>query len=100
MENDTKKEVWMDDVMDSLKGMKRASAGGDMYARVMQRTTVATATARFPIKIWAAAAILLLAVNISSAIYATAKKRSIAASVHTGNELAIEIQSASTYYNY
>jgi hypothetical protein len=101
MENDTSKELWIDDVMDSVKGMKRATAQKDLYAQVMERNAVAAAgaTTKFPLKAWGAAAILLLAVNISSAIYATTKKRNAAATKQTGNQIALEIQSESIY-NY
>lgn len=100
MKHDTNKEVWIDSALESAKGMKRATPSGDLYARVMRNATTAKATTNFPIKTWAAAAILLLAVNISSALYATTKKRQTAPAQQTSSYMALDINSASTLYNY
>lgn len=102
MEQDTNKEVWIDDALESIKGMKRATPSGDLYARVMRNATATPAkgTTNLPIKTWAAAAIVLLAVNISSALYATTKKRHTAPTEQTNSYMALDINSASTLYNY
>ena|SRR5579872_1450764 len=99
MENNTNKEKWIDEVLNSAQGIKRAQPGADLYEKITDKLSRSQSVAvSFPVKQWAAAAILLLALNVGSVIYFDRQENS-AASVTTGNPIASEIQTVTTY-NY
>jgi len=100
MENNSNKEQWVRDVMNSTSGMQKASPGEGLLANVMAQLDNAPTTRiiRFPVKQWAAAAILLLALNVGSVIYFT-NRSSNQEKTNTGNPLAAEMQLNATY-NY
>lgn len=61
------KEQWADKIMSSTQGMSRAVPGGHFYEQVQQKLHSRPAkTVPLPLKQWAAAAILLLALNAGS----------------------------------
>lgn len=94
------KEQWIDSVINSTDGMAKASPASSFYEGVINKLDNhrAVKTIAFPIKQWAAAAILLLALNIGSILYYTEhSKRSNAG--ENGNPLAAAMSSSSTY-NY
>jgi len=100
MEPNTKRNQWIEEVISSTTGMKKAQPATDLYQKILSDLDKPynTKVVRVPVKQWAAAAILLLAVNISSAIYFTTRE-SAPEKTNTTNPIAVEMQSASTY-NY
>lgn len=67
------KNIWVDEVMDSLAGMQRVAAPAGMYEGVMSRIARNKNNIRILLPRVAAAAILLLAVNIASVYHAANK---------------------------
>ncbi len=99
MEHNTNKERWIDEVMNSTQGMSRAQPGAGLYEQITAKLTrPQTATTSFPVKRWAAAAILLLTLNVGSVIYFNNREKK-ATNISTSNPLASEIQTE-TIYNY
>lgn len=94
------KERWIDGVLNSTEGMRKAEPEANFYQQVLQKinrpATVKGVT--MPLKQWAAAAILLLALNISSIVYFMDHGRK-AGNMGGGNPLAAEMQLGTTY-NY
>lgn len=101
MEHNTNKEKWLNDVLGSTSGIRRAQPVGGLYERVMTRMSSPQQQAHtisFPVKRWVAAAIILLALNISSVLYYTGRTTGNTSS--SGSDpLATEMQTSSTY-NY
>jgi hypothetical protein len=100
MANNGQKEAWIDEVMGSIHGMERAQPPVGLYSKVMAgiQAQPAARVIAMPVTRWAAAAILLLALNIGSVFYVTTQnKKTTPASA--GNALASELQTVSTY-NY
>ncbi|MCD6011815.1 MAG: hypothetical protein K0Q79_1677 [Flavipsychrobacter sp.] len=98
MTNNTGKEKWVDDVLNSLQGMHRIQPG-DVYDNVMAKLNRPQAVIRpFPVKHWAVAAILLLALNIGSVIYYRGNSKNAART--TANEHPLAAQFQSSTYNY
>ena len=100
MANNMHKEEWIDAVMKSTHGMSRAQPPTDLFEKITSklngRETVKIIS--MPVKQWAAAAILLLALNIGSVVYFTSQNNKSRVS-NTTNSLAAELQLGSTY-NY
>ncbi len=71
----SEKDKWIDEVMGSLDGMQRVPASAGMYDGVMARIRTGKVTKTYSLlpRIAAAAAILLLAVNVASVFHATRK---------------------------
>lgn len=94
------KEKWIDDVMGSLEGMSKAQPREDLYEGIMTRLSGPNIRTR-PLlpKQWAAAAILLLALNVGSVVYFSERQHKTGAKSTDTNPFAMEIQSESTY-NY
>lgn len=71
MADNNHKEQWIDKVLNSTSGMQRAEPYGGLYARVMMRAdlTGRPTIISFPVKKWAAAAVILLALNIGTMAY-------------------------------
>ena len=69
------KSIWVDEVMDSLAGMQRVPAPHGMYEGVMSRVRTSRNNLRVLLPRVAAAAVLLLAVNIFSVYHATNKAK-------------------------
>jgi hypothetical protein len=96
--NNSNKDIWIDKVLSSTQGMERAQPQSELYEQVLARLSRPQPVVRplHPIR-WAAAAILLLAVNIASVIYfsGNASKTTVTAE----SPLAAEIQLQTTY-NY
>lgn len=72
------KNKWVDEVMHSLDGMQRANPKTDIYAGMMQRMRAGKGNIRALLPKVAAAAVLLLVVNIASAYHATQKTKEAA----------------------
>jgi len=100
MENNTNKEKWIDDVLGSVQGISMAQPRTGLYEQVVMKLSNPQKTRKIPlpIKQLAAAAMLLLALNVGSVIYFMTqnKKTAVTASEHS---MAMEIQSVITY-NY
>ncbi len=77
MENNSKQEQWIDEVMDSVNGMLRIPASPFMFEKVTRQLQSTgkgeKSTAALFIKAVAAAAILLLLVNVASIIHVSRK---------------------------
>jgi len=100
MENSANKNRWIEEVLNSTKGMSRAQPPADIMEKInlkIRNHSVGN-TIAFPVKQWIAAAILLVLVNAGSVIYFAAEN-SKAKHENISNPFATEIQSASTY-NY
>ncbi len=97
MTNNTGKEKWIDDVLNSVQGMSRIHPQGVYDNAMANLGKPRTVTHPFPVMRWAAAAILLLALNIGSAIYYKSNVR-VSSNTSSENPLALQFQSSS--YNY
>ena len=96
----TDKEKWINEVMASTNGMQPAMPPSYFFEKITKGISSPRKgkVIAFPVKQWAAAAVLLLSINIGSAIYSIEHKRktgNIASSV----PIAVEMQLESTY-NY
>ncbi len=104
MKNDINKYLnkneWIDQVINSTKGIQPAQPPTDAFERILIKINnpAKPRTVTFPVNKWAAAAILLLALNISSAVYAIEQNRKKTFANKT-SPIAAEIQLESTY-NY
>jgi len=99
MKNNINKEKWIDEVFNSTQGLKRAQPGADLYEKIAAKLShPQPVSLPFPVKRWIAAAVLLLAVNMGSVIYFNGQEKKTVP-VNTGNPLASEIQTETTY-NY
>jgi hypothetical protein len=98
MVHNTDKENWINEVLGSTQGMKRAAPGADLFEKITARLANPSSVRAtpLPIKQWAAAAILLLALNIGSVVYFTSQKKTTDSSK---NPFAAAMQEESTY-NY
>lgn len=96
MANNTDKEKWINDALDSTRGMHRAGPKAGLYDRVMAVDTTRSLVKviPFPVKQWAAAAILLLALNIGSVVYYNQRKT---ATRNNQNPFAAALQMETTY---
>ena len=95
------KEQWINKIIESTGGMHRAAPADGLYEKINLKISKPSHTAytiTFPVKRWAAAAILLLTINIGSCIYALEQDRT-KANTNSSITLADEMQSSSTY-NY
>ena len=100
MEQNNKKEQWIAEVLNSTEGMNKAQPGVDLFEKVMRNLDKPQSgrTVRLPVKQWAAAAVLLIALNVGSVIYFT-QRNAGSERTDTANPLAPEILPGSTY-NY
>jgi hypothetical protein len=100
MANIPDKEKWINDVLDSTQGMLRASPDADLFKKITAglTNTQLVNTRPLPVIQWAAAAILLLALNIGSVVYLTNQHTKTTES-QTTNPIAAAMQAESTY-NY
>ena len=99
MEHNANKEKWIDEVMSSTRDMQRALPGADLYEQITAKLARPQAVANpFPVKQWAAAAILLLALNVGSVVYFASHDKKVA-TTPSENPIASEIQLETTY-NY
>ena len=96
------KEKWINAVMDSTRGIQPALPPADLYNRIATRINSPKEhqplTISFPTKKWAAAAVLLLALNIGSVFYYIGESKKATTSTRT-TTLSEDIQPESTY-NY
>jgi hypothetical protein len=94
------KAQWVDEVMSSLEGISKAQPGDDLFERITSKLdrSATVKVIRLHPKQWAAAAVLLLALNISSVVYFESHQSKRGATMGS-NPFAAEIQSESTY-NY
>lgn len=92
------KDKWIDDIIDSTRGMRKAEPAADFYEQVLLKLNKPAVIKgiSMPLRNWAAAAILLLAVNIGSIVYVIDRRGSESSAV---NPLASQLQLESTY-NY
>ena len=100
MNNKITKEQWVNEVMGSLDGISKARPSDYLFERItsnLSRSATVKVMRLYP-KQWAAAAVLLLGLNIGSVVYFEShqSKRGVAMA---SNPFAAEIQSESTY-NY
>ena len=100
MEYNNSKEIWINEVLESTKGMVRPEPGAVLYDRIMHRLSGSNDNikVRIPVREWAAAAIILLAVNAGSVVYYAIRNHKNAA-ISSGSSLSLEIESTPTY-NY
>ena len=100
MEQNNKKEQWITEVLNSAEGMAKARPAADLYEKVMRDldNPQSPKIIRLPVKQWAAAAILLIALNVGSVIYFS-QHNTGSERTNTANPLAAELQPGSTY-NY
>ncbi|MCW3121617.1 MAG: hypothetical protein JWQ38_1109 [Flavipsychrobacter sp.] len=99
MDNNANKERWIDEVMESTYGITKAQPRADLYGRVTAKISQgggATIMA-IPVTRWVAAAMILLALNIGSAVYYGT--RSEQKTTANDNPFAAAMQAESTY-NY
>ena len=101
MENNTPKEDWISEIMNSAGSISRAQPAVGHYGRVMERVANSGAPAvhSLPVIKWAAAAVLLVALNLASVYYYTSSKQKSVASVGNENPIAASLEVSSTY-NY
>jgi hypothetical protein len=99
MANNIDKERWIEDVMNSTAGMNRAQPDHDLYEKVSAklRNQPANTVRSIAVRQWAAAAVILLALNIGSVAYI--KHQSKLRDNNTSNPIAMQMQLESTY-NY
>jgi hypothetical protein len=99
MNNDMNKEQWINEVMSSTKGMSGAFPADGFFERVSQKLDkpYAIRTIVLPLRQWAAAAILLLVVNIGSVAYFASNNKPD--EMNGGNPIAMQMQQDVTY-NY
>jgi len=91
-------EKWIEEVLDSSRGMSRAQPEAGLYERVQGR--LAQPAARPGMlggRRWVAAAALLLAVNTASVVFYAERSRAVAEN-KAGNPFAAALQT--TTYNY
>ena len=85
--------------MDSTRGMEPAQPPAGMYNRIMEKINNPkehhAAIISFPAKQWAAAAVLLLALNIGSVLYYVGENKKATRTT----SFSEEVQTVSTY-NY
>jgi hypothetical protein len=98
MEHNTDKEKWINEVLDSTRGIRRAQPGNDLFDRVTTRLSRSGTAVRLPLVRWAAAAIFLVVLNVGSVIYDT-HQGSHSAPLTGESAIATEMQSVTTY-NY
>jgi len=100
MANNMHKEEWINKVLSSTDDMHRANLRTDLFDNIMQGINRPEAVKTIPlaVKQWAAAAIILLALNIGSVVYVTGSKQQ-ATHNSENNPIVAEMQSESTY-NY
>ncbi len=100
MKNSINKEKWIDEVLESTKGMSRAEVPHDLFEQLTSKLMepAKPKIVAIPAKQWIAAAILLLALNAATAVYYVSKNYK-SATVVSSNPIALEIQGESTY-NY
>ena len=101
MKNNTDKEKWIEEVLMSTKNRTGAQPRADLYDQIMRNLGQPglVKSAAIPIRQWAAAAVILLAINTASVIYYTRHNYSKTPIAESANSIALEIQSAPTY-NY
>ncbi len=98
MEHNTHKEQWIDTVLASTEGMKRAQPQEGLYNNLLNKLSGSQPNVvSFPVRQWAAAAILLLALNIGSVIYFTNQQK-VPETGPATHPLAMQLPSST--YNY
>ena len=100
MDHNTKREKWIDEVLESTIGMVPAQPDSGLHERVMRKIDASktNTTSAIPLRGWAAAAVLLLAINMLSVIRYTKRSGDKAPATGT-NAIAFQVQSAPSY-NY
>ncbi len=100
MVNNADKERWIEEVLNSTRGMSRAQPGDDLLEKIHSKINNyrEAKTIPFPVKQWVAAAILLVLLNAGSVVWFTANSKK-AINTDNVNPLASEMQLESTY-NY
>ena len=99
--NIDEKEKWINEVMNSTTDMQPALPPIDLYEKITLRLNKPekVRTIALPVKQWAAAAILLLTINIGSIIYSMEHNKKTLKTNTTSSPIAIEMQLESIY-NY
>lgn len=95
------KEQWIDKVMAGTQGIQRALPPDDLYEQIIKKLNSPAKTKVMPLSAikWAAAAVLLLAINLGSVLYASSLSFASKQNKTTTNPIAAEILSEATY-NY
>jgi hypothetical protein len=97
MDTGMQREKWIDEVLNSTEEMHRAMPPDDLYDKFISRLKEPDQVRpiSFPLKQWAAAAVLLLALNIGSVVYFVGRDRQN----NSVNPIAAALEMNSTY-NY
>lgn len=98
MNHNANKERWIEEVLGSTQGASRAQPAAGLYERVAAGLHTHPATAAVPVRQWAAAAVILLGLNIGSVIWFTKQNNQVTVA-DTSNPLSTELNTASVY-NY
>jgi len=100
MGNNIQKEKWIEAVMNSTVDINRADPPADLFEKITKRLSNEgkNRIISMPMKQWAAAAILLLALNVGSVVYFTTQTKKMS-TLNSAGRFAAELQSESTY-NY
>jgi len=99
--NIDEKEKWINEVMNSTADMQTALPPIGLYEKITLKLKEPgkARTIALPVTQWAAAAILLLTINIGSVIYSMEHNKKALRTATTSSPIAIEMQLESTY-NY
>jgi hypothetical protein len=100
MANNMHKQEWIETILNSTKGMSRATPPADLYEKITSgiNDTKTVRIIPIPVKQWAAAATLLLALNVGSVLYFTSHSKSVTNTANSSG-LAAEMQ-LEIIYNY
>lgn len=101
MENNEAKHAWIESVLNSTEGIQHAQPSPGLYDQIYKKLNKKKAKiVKLPVVKWAAAAMLLLMINIGTIIYYTNrnKSRNIAEQVNQ-NPFTTELQMNNSY-NY
>ena len=94
------KDKWIDEVMSSLDGLQRVPAPAGLYDGVMSRVRSGNGNKIHSLlpRIAAAAAILLLAVNVASVFHATHKSKPVSSGKGVYNMVDDQISELESTY--
>ncbi len=101
MENNGAKDAWIESVMNSTEGIQHAHPSTHLYDKINKKLNKKDAKiVKLPLVKWAAAALLLLMINIGTIFYYTTRNKSMnVAEQNQSNPFAAELQMNNTY-NY
>ena len=99
--NNNEREQWIDRVMVSTRGMQRAMPAADLYEKITHKLNnqPSVRVMALPYIRWAAAAVLLISVNVATIKYYSSLNYASGQNAGNTNPIASEMQLESTY-NY